>query len=138
MAIFGKISDLLKEEEISVTQGAKSSTPVRVAKKPATAEDPETALLSLKAEIDRKLGALQERERLLSEREKGIEERRAKVETLKDELLAKLEKVSTMTKDEARNSILKAWEDKLKEEIAKRIRQSEEYAKQEADKKAKQ
>lgn len=138
MAIFGKISDLLREETLSdQPQGAKRASS-QTAKKSSANDDPERTLLALKAEIDRKMGALEERERLFSEKEEMVEERLADIQRMKEELLAKLEKASTLTKDEARNLILKTWEDRLKEEIAKRIRGAEEYAKQEADKKAKQ
>ena len=50
----------------------------------------------------------------------------------------KLEKIAQLTKDQARNLLLQGWEEKLKTDIAKRIKQSEEEIKQVADEKAKQ
>lgn len=94
--------------------------------------------LDAKEELARKLGALEERERSLGQKEKQVEERLAELDKVREDLIAKLEKTSSLTKDEAKQLILKAWEDRLKEEIAKRIRQAEESAKQEADKRAKQ
>ena len=139
MAIFGKPQELLKEEEMQIkSSGAKSSSASHASKKSSTSDDPEATLLVLKAEVDRKLGALEERERIISEKEKSLEQRLSEIEATREELLTKLEKTSTITKEEAKVLILKGWEEKLKEEIAKRIRQAEEYAKQEADKKAKQ
>lgn len=111
MAIFGRLKDVSKEDQ---------------------------DLLEAKEELDRKSGALDERERLLAEKEKQVEERLVELDKIREELIAKLEKTSSVTKEEARQLILRAWEDRLKEEIAKRIRQAEESAKQEADKKAKQ
>src|SRR5687767_11396336 len=105
MAIFGKLQDVSKEEK---------------------------ALLEVKEELDRKSGALDERERIVGEKEKQAEERLVELEKSKEELIAKLEKTSSVTKEEAKQLILKAWEDRLREEVAQRIRQAEESAKQEA------
>lgn len=138
MAIFGKLQDLLKEElddQKPSGQGRPSSRP---ATKKTASDDPEVTLLVAKAELDKRLGALEERERLLGEKEKRAEERLSEVEKIREDLLAKLEKAANLTHDEAKVLILKGWEGKLKEEIAKRIRAAEEYAKQEADKKARQ
>ena len=111
MAIFGKLQDVSKEDK---------------------------ELLEAKEELDRKSGALDERERIVGEKEKQVEDRLSELEKTREELIAKLEKTSSVTKEEARQLILKAWEDRLREEVAKRIRQAEESAKQEAGQKAKQ
>lgn len=104
----------------------------------SSSQDAEMALLSAKAELDRRLGALEERERTIGEREKDTQKHLSEIERLREQMLAKLEKAANMTRDEARQLILKTWEEKLKEDIAKRIRESEAFAKQEADKKARQ
>lgn len=138
MAIFGKLQDLLKEELEEQPAGQKRPSPRPVTKKATSSDDPEMTLLAAKAEIDKRLGALEERERILSDKEKTLEDRLSQIQKIKDDALVTLEKAANMTKDEARNRVLKAWEEKLKEEIAKRIREAETYAKQEADKKARQ
>ena len=94
--------------------------------------------LSDKEELAKKLGALEERERLLAEKEDEVKNRLSEIEKVKEELVSKLEKAGNLTKEEARVLILKTWEEKLKEDIAKRIRQAEEQARQEADKRARQ
>ena len=117
MAIFGKLQDLLKEElndQKPLGQRRPSSRPVT---KKTASDDPEMTLLAAKAEIDKKLGALEERERILLEKEKNLEDRLTAIQKIKDDALATLEKAANMTKDEARNRVLKAWEEKLKEEI---------------------
>src|SRR3989338_6047730 len=111
MAIFGKLQDVSKEDK---------------------------ELLEAKEELDRKSGALDERERIVGEKEKQVEDRLSELEKTREELIAKLEKTSSVTKEEARQLILKAWEDRLREEVAKRIRQAEESIRQEAGQKAKQ
>ncbi len=130
MAIFGKLQDLLKQEETVIKKSKKSSS--------SSSQDAEMALLEAKAELDRRLGALEERERTIVEREKDTQKHLAEIEHIREQMLAKLEKAANMTRDEARQLILKTWEEKLKEDVAKRIRESEVFAKQEADKKARQ
>lgn len=79
-------------------------------------------------------------------REKGfIEKEKARASGLKkeiedrrDQLLQKLEKIAQLTKDQARQLLLQGWEEKLKSEVAKKIKQAEEEIKKSADDKAKQ
>ncbi len=77
------------------------------------------------------------RKRLDSERVK-LEAERKDVLEKRDEILTKLEKVAKLSQVEAKELILKGWEDKLKGEIADRIRHAEEEIKSKADEKAKE
>lgn len=86
--------------------------------------------------FDKRIHGVEERERLLLQREKSITEKVAEIEEIKSEQLAKLERAAHLTRDEAKQLILKAVEEKLDADIAKRIREAEEKAKEEADKKA--
>jgi len=54
----------------------------------------------------------------------------------RDEILLKLEKVAKLSQSEAKELILKAWEDRMKSDVADRIRKNEEIIKLDADKKA--
>lgn len=74
--------------------------------------------------LDRREGAVEEREKLLHQKE--------------EEALAKLEKISHLTADEAKNQILSDVREKLKEEIAKEIRAAAAQVQEEAEEKAKQ
>ena len=87
-------------------------------------------------QTDRKMGMLDERERHLATKEKELQEREVGIENIKKEQLEKLQRVAGLTKDEAKNLIISAVEKNLKGEIAKRIRETEEEAKAESDKKA--
>ena len=87
-------------------------------------------------QLERKAGMLEERERLFSEQEKRISERLNDLEQIKAEQLAKLERAAHLTRDEARTLILKAVEDSLDEDVAKRLREAEETAREEAKKKS--
>ena len=68
----------------------------------------------------------------------NIEAIKKELETKKDQLLQKLEKISGLTKDQAKDLLLRGWEDKLKGEVAKKIKTAEEEVKITADDKAKQ
>ncbi len=92
----------------------------------------------LKEALERRLGALEERERQLKQRSFTIEKERQEIEEIKKEQLEKLEKIASLTREQAKSLILAAWEEKLKEEIAKKIRESEEKAKEEAERRSKQ
>ncbi len=88
---------------------------------------------------------LASRESQLEAKQKDIERSREQAEGLKkeledkkDALLARLEKAASMTKDEAKELLLTGWEDKLKTDVAKRIRQSEEEYKAKSAEVAKQ
>lgn len=88
--------------------------------------------------LDRKLNDLIERERQIQKKEADIQKRVDQIDELKTELIAKLEKAAQLTRDDAKKLILSAVEDKLKEEIAKKIKEAESTAKQEADVKARE
>jgi ribonucrease Y len=68
----------------------------------------------------------------------NIESVKRELETKKDQLLQKLEKIATLTKDQAKDLLLRGWEEKLKETVAKKIKVAEEEIKLSADDKAKQ
>ena len=73
------------------------------------------------------------------ERERqNIEKLKKELEEKRDGILQKLEKIAQMTKDQARTLLLQGWEDKLKADIAKRIKQSEEDIKNTMEEKAKE
>jgi len=72
----------------------------------------------------------------LETKEKSIEAERNEVKVRKDEILEKLEKVAKLSQSEAKDLILKGWEEKLKPEVANRIRQAEDKIKEDAEKKS--
>lgn len=92
----------------------------------------------IKESVERRLGAVEERERQLTEKLREIDKREAKIDEIKKEQIAKLERVASLTRDQAKNLLLKAWEEKLREDIAQLIRESEEKAKEEAERRARQ
>ena len=97
----------------------------------------QTEILHKEEAVERKTGALDERERIVRELEMQIQSKLKEIDEIKLEQIKKLERAANLTRDEAKNLILKAVEDNLTEEIAKRIRQAEDTAKEESAKKAK-
>lgn len=88
--------------------------------------------------IDRREGALDERDKHLKTQEGVIQQRLAEVEKGKQEMIVKLEKVAHMTRDEGKQLIMDAVRLQLKEDIAKEIKEAQNKAEEEADIKAKQ
>ena len=88
--------------------------------------------------IDRREGALQEREKHLSSLEAQITQKLADIEALKLDQLSKLEKTAHLTRDEAKDLVLSEVKAKLAAEIAQEIKQAQEEAKETADAKAKE
>lgn len=90
------------------------------------------------AELERREGALGEREKLVAQKLSEIEKKLAEVEEVKKKEVAKLEKIAVLTADEARNLILQAIEKKSAEMIARKISEAEEEIRSGADEKAKE
>lgn len=89
-------------------------------------------------ELERKQGALEERERILLEKELELERKLQNIEKLKEEASLKIEKAANLTREEAKAQVLRATEEKYQDEVAKIIREKEEEAKITADKKARE
>lgn len=94
--------------------------------------------LQKEAEVDRQIGALEEREKLLAQQKADLEHRLSELEELRKEQLLKLEKIASLTKDEAKRVILDAIEKRMPDELAKRIKETEEEIKSTAEEKAKE
>lgn len=80
--------------------------------------------------------ALDERENNLSNKQLEIQDERAKVEEVKKEQLELLSKISGFNKNQAKDLLMKRIEEETSKEIAIYIKEREDAAKLEADKKA--
>jgi len=106
-------------------------------------EKAEREVQDLQIQLQRKDRELRAREqeverskRSFDDKLKQLEQDRADVAAKRDEILSKLERAAKLSQSEAKELILKGWEEKLKGEVAKRIKAAEEQIKVEADKKA--
>ncbi len=109
-------------------------------------------LNELNQRIDNREKSLDKRDELLTEREKNLElkdkdllakqkeiqEKDAKMESIIKEQIALLEKISGFSKEKAREMVLKKVEEEMNREIAVYLKEREDEAKLEADRKAKE
>ncbi len=104
-----------------------------------------SSALEVEKRLSKREEQIEEKESILSRERQSIDQIKQNTERLKKELeerreqlLLKLEKIAQLSKDQARSLLLQGWEDKLKTDLAKRIKQNEEDFKSQADDKAKQ
>lgn len=90
------------------------------------------------AELERRRGALEERERLANQRAIQVEKDQAQVAAVKKQQLEKLEKLAGLSQEDARKLVLEATEKQLADQLAKLIRESKEEAKFKADQEARE
>jgi ribonuclease Y len=86
--------------------------------------------------IDRKDKDLERREHSMAEKEKLMAAKQKELEAMFQEEREKLQRVSGMTREEARHVLLKRLEDEVKQEAAVMIKRTEEEAREKADKEA--
>ncbi|WP_404331543.1 ribonuclease Y [Mesobacillus maritimus] len=105
----------------------------------------ENRLLQKEENLDRKDESLNKREILLEKKDDSLTQRQQHIEQMQskvDEMVrvqqAELERISSLTRDEAKSIILERTEQELAHDIAVMIKESENRAKEESDKKAKE
>ena len=81
--------------------------------------------------------SLEEKEKSILESQKDIQAEYAKVEELRQQELEQLTKVAKLSRDEAKKLVMKKVEENMSKEISEYIKEREDEAKLEADKKAK-
>lgn len=90
------------------------------------------------AQLAKREGVLEERERTLTQRQEALEEKLDQAGKLRKDLIEKLEKASGMPQDEAKQLLLQQVEKDLAVEISKKIKQAEDEIKHQAEKEAKE
>jgi ribonuclease Y len=105
----------------------------------------ENRLLQKEENLDRKDESLNKREILLekkddslNQRQQHIEQKESKVDDMVRAQQTELERISSLTRDEAKSIILERTEKELAHDIAVMIKENENRAKEESDKKAKE
>lgn len=86
--------------------------------------------------LDRKIENIENIKAGLAKREAEIDSMKAEVGAAHEKMIAEIEKVSGLTKEEAKAQLIAAIEDEAKRDAAKLVREIEADAKEEADKKA--
>ena len=130
----------LKEESYKL----KNQTDAEIKEKKKELNELSTRIDNREKSLDKRDELLTERERNLEEKDKDllakqkeIQEKDAKMESIIKEQIALLEKISGFSKEKAREMVLKKVEEEMSKEIAVYLKEREDEAKLEADRKAK-
>ena len=87
--------------------------------------------------LDKKTEALEQKEEQLAKRNRDLDVEREELKKLKDTQIELLEKISGLTAEEAKEYLLKNIESEVRHETAMMIKEIDNQAKEEADKRAK-
>ena len=87
--------------------------------------------------LDKREATLEKKEDSLNFRQQHIEEMESKVDEMVQKQKSELERISSLTRDEAKAIIIQKVENELSHDLGMMIKESENRAKEEADKKAK-
>lgn len=145
--LFQSKKKLLEKEINHAKQSAKEivlEAQERALKIKQEAEEQARKIAKESIEIEKKLARyeqqLQDEKRRVEEEKKIVNQERIRLrktitetEQKKNLIIKKLEKIANLTKEEAKNLMLNTWEEKLKEEVAKKIKSAQEEIKQKAD-----
>ena len=123
----------------------KLETDEYVKEKKSEAKEAEDRLLSREESIDRRDQNMQKREQMLDEKEnnlllkqQNLQDELVKVDEIKNQQINELEKIAGLSKEKAKDMVLKKVEEMMNLEIASYIKERESEAKLEADKNAKE
>ena len=97
----------------------------------------EKRVLSKEEALDKKSEALEKKESKLKAKDADLDRLKKELETIKNSHLRELEKISGLTSEQAKEYLLKSVEEDVKHETAVLVKELENKAKEEADKKAK-
>jgi len=98
----------------------------------------ERRLMQKEENLDRKMDSLEKKEESLGRKEAELDKSQEKIQELYEKQLSELERLSGLTSEEARKVLLANVEQEIKHETAMMIKDLEQQAKEEADKKARE
>ena len=88
--------------------------------------------------LDRKLESVEKKEEALTRKEVRLDKSQAAIDEMREQQKAELERISSLTAEEARTMLMAEAEEELKHEKAMKIKEYEQQTKDEADKKARE
>ena len=88
--------------------------------------------------IDKKTDAIERKEQSLAAREEDLAKQKKEIASLNEQRLQELERISGLTSEQAKEHLLKIVEEDVKHETAVMVKELEQRAREEADKKAKE
>lgn len=98
----------------------------------------EKRLLQKEENLDRKTDQVTQKEKDLDDRERSISAVQEEVALLKQKQVAELERLSGLTREEARGILMKNVEEEARHEAAQMVRKIEAHAREDGEKKAKE
>ena len=122
-----------KEESIRV----KNDLDKEVKERRAEIQRSERRVVQKEENLDKKLESIERREAGFAAKEEEINKQKAQIAKLNEERLQELERISGLTSEQAKEYLLKTVEEDVKLDTAKLIKEMENKAEEEADKKAK-
>lgn len=122
----------IKEEEVQ----RRKEMDVEAARRRTELEKIEERLQNRLDTAERRLQQIESRERKINQRETKIQERETRLTTIEEEWSAELQRVAAMNVDEARQVLLDRVEQGTRVDMARKIREVEAEAHEEADRKA--
>lgn len=93
---------------------------------------------SREADLAKREGVLEERDRQITEKQKLVDEKLENLEFLRKDLVEKLEKVSKFSAEDAKKILLENLDKDLSEEISKKVKEAENEIKLQSEKLAKE
>jgi len=124
----------IKEESIK----AKNELDKEIKERRAEAQRYERRVQQKEENIDKKAETLEKKLANLTTKEEALEKEKQEISKLNEQRIQELERISGLTSEQAKEYLLRIVEDEVKHETAVMIKEMENRAKEEADKKAKE
>jgi len=129
MGILDTLAKALAQQEAPAAKGKKRKAPRKTAAEMKLAREVAAKI----AELERREGALEEREKQLKVERQRLKKKLQSVEEIKKKEVQRLEKIAKLSYREAKKLLLEATEKKLAEEVARKIKEAEEEIKRRSD-----
>jgi ribonuclease Y len=123
-----------RDEAIKIRDGAE----VEVSRRRGELNKEEERLQHRRAEVDRRVDQIEKRDQTLNKRQSALDRQANELDQLHEETLAELQRVSGMTLDEAKGQLLSEVERESRADMVRIIRQIEEEAQIEGERRARE
>ena len=123
-----------KDEALEIRDKAEAE----VKRRRASLQRQEERLQERRENLDRKLERVEVRERKLDQRQSKLDRLHNELDKLHEERTRELERVSTLSREEAKELLLRTLEEESRQDMARVIREVEAQATEEADRKARE
>ena len=123
----------IKEESIK----AKNDLDKEIKERRSEIQKNERRIVQKEENLDKKLEAIEKRETNFAVKEEELKKQKIEISKLNEQRIQELERISGLTSDQAKEYLLKTIEEDVKLDTAKLIKEMENKAKEEANKKAK-